>query len=221
MPPSTSTTAKAAPTRRRDHNGTTVPSSSLRVRQNIVHELTSNSDSDSDSDMSSDYTMTPSGGGRGLPPLRIPPSPGESAEPSRRRQTRSPLGPKTGRTSSNLIPPWATPPRPPEGAPTHNTFQGGPIRSSPTQDALAGRSSRRIGTSWRQRRPALYTMFVLLTAYQLVVWAAGIGSYVLQDKAERGCEACIYLGHVAREVEEHKLVLLIGMVYGRLAEAAF
>ncbi|GJC86379.1 hypothetical protein ColLi_09217 [Colletotrichum liriopes] len=167
--------------------------------------------------MPSNNLMVLGSGGQSLPSAIVASTPGGREDSSpRRRQTRGLPGLAPGRTRPGL-PPWATPPRPPHvqprGLSAHTAFQGGPICFSPAQGAVIDSSSRYVDSA--RRRRAAHKVLVLLAAYQVVLWIAIFGSNVLQINAERGCEACIYLAHVAREVGEHPFVLLLGMAYGQ------
>ncbi|GKT61345.1 hypothetical protein ColTof4_01427 [Colletotrichum tofieldiae] len=230
MPPFTSGSARATSTRQRNHNDAAASVSSPRVRRrHIVYHITSDSDDDDDDDddddgintggfvMPSNSLMVVGSGGRSLPSASVASTTGGRGDSSpRRRQTRGLPGLAPGRTRPGL-PPWATPPRPPHvqprGLSAHTAFQGSPICFSPAKGSVIDSSSCYVDSA--RRRRAAHKVLVLLAAYQVVLWIAIFGSNVLQINAERGCEACIYLAHVAREVGEHPFVLLLGMVYGQ------
>ncbi|GKT96870.1 LOW QUALITY PROTEIN: hypothetical protein Ct61P_14720 [Colletotrichum tofieldiae] len=227
MPPFTSGSARATSTRQRNHNDAAASVSSPRVRRrHIVYHITSDSDDDDDDDDDDDGINT---GGFVMPSNSLMvrwPKPAIRERRVNDRWTRRFVSSPEADTGSTGPCSWPNAPRAPtmgntaeattraaQGLSAHTAFQGSPICFSPAKGSVIDSSSCYVDSA--RRRRAAHKVLVLLAAYQVVLWIAIFGSNVLQINAERGCEACIYLAHVAREVGEHPFVLLLGMVYGQ------
>ncbi|WYZ43691.1 hypothetical protein EsH8_VII_000127 [Colletotrichum jinshuiense] len=162
------------------------------------------------------------------------PSPASSpgSGPDRRRRTGDAqyLTGSRGARSSATLPPWVVSPTNTPQTPATSidrAFKGGPIIFSSAQSTAVSAADARLPRNIVARSPsfqvsgsaqhALHRVLVLLAAYQAAIWAATVGSYVFQTRAEtEGEEVYAYLAGVMRDVVEYRFVLLLGMAYGRL-----